>query len=1111
MPPAFFALALPILLAWTTTVFADPTSGIVVERVGDGGSARAANLEPVDIVVSWSRAGSSPAVLGAQGGVASPLDLWLAEWEEAPRGPVTLALQRGGVATTALIGPGEWRLEARPVLTGEALALYERGRPVTADGKGGDLEAWKALAQQQALPPRTRAWLLARIVERLDAAASWAEADETYAQAWDATSAPLDRLALALVRGRSLRGRGGYERAQEILQVALRENSLTSSPLAAAVHLEAGEAAVGTQSFPQAAEHFQRALEISAREVPGSLLHAAALTRRCRTLYGRGEVVEARQACEASLAIHRGIGSPSLELAENLHWFAMLAHWQGREDEAGPLLAEALALRERLAPGSPDLASTLGAFGKFARDRGDLTGAEAARNQALALLEKASAGGTGVPDWLLAVQLQGLAEIAHLRGDLERAQDLYQRSLGLSGSQPGRHVARAIVNINLGLIALDREDSAAADGFLVAALADLEPGSFYRAGALQVRAELAAKRGDWAGAEAFLRQAVDVAEAQLGGSLLEADCVQRLGRVAEARGDKRSAEAHHRRALRTLERLAPGSQAVAESLNALGRIARGEGRLAEAEDLLRRAVDALDEQKGRTGGAEDVRAGFSARYTAFYQDLLELLFERGDPAAAFKVLERARARRLLVLMAERELRAPDVSAELDRERRVTQRLYERKQAELANLREGPDAEHVDALHAQLRELRDRRAEIGEELRRLSPNFHALQYPMPLEWKEAQAALDEGTLLLSYAVGPDATYVLTVAARSGDSAHETQLLARRLPIGREALRERIERLRALIQKQASLRETEPLASELYQVLVEPVWNEVARSRRVVICPDGPLWTLPFGALVRQGRPLIEWKPIHLTSSATVYAQLQTRREMAGPPATTRLVAFGDAVYPDHVDVDPARPQSLALQEQLRRGRSLAALPGTRREVEEIVALFGKGGRSFLGPEATEENVATARDAQYVHFACHGLLNERFPLDSSLALTIPKNLAEGQENGLLQAWEILERVRLRADLVTLSACESGLGVDMGGEGLLGLVQAFQVAGARSVVASLWGVPDRSTARFMKRFYQLLEAGQPKDEALRAVQLEFVRGGGLTTSPLRWAAFQLFGDWR
>jgi len=331
------------------------------------------------------------------------------------------------------------------------------------------------------------------------------------------------------------------------------------------------------------------------------------------------------------------------------------------------------------------------------------------------------------------------------------------------------------------------------------------------------------------------------------------------------------------------------------------------------------------------------------------------------------------------------------------------------------------------------------------------------------------------------------------------------------MGREALRERVERLRALIQEQGSLREAEPLARELYQVLVEPVWNEVARARRVVICPDGPLWTLPFGALMRQGRPLVEWKPVHLTASATVYAQLQTRRERAGPPATTRLVAFGDPVYPDHLDVDPARPQSLALQEQLRRGRSLAALPGTRREVEEIAALFGKGARSFLGPDATEENVATARDAQYVHFACHGLLDERFPLDSSLALTIPKKLADGQENGLLQAWEILERVRLRADLVTLSACESGLGVDMGGEGLLGLVQAFQVAGARSVVASLWGVPDRSTARFMKRFYQLLEAGQPKDEALRAVQLEFVRGGGLTASPLRWAAFQLFGDWR
>lgn len=1095
---------LGILSAAAARATAEPLKGVVVESVGEVGAAHAADLRPGDVVIAWSRAGGPPADSGAHGDVLSPLDLWMVEWEQAPRGAVTLALRRGGVATTATIGPGEWRLEARPALRPEALTLYERGQP----GGGGDLEAWRTLAGEKKLPPRTRAWLLARIAERLEAVASRAEADEAYARARQAADAPLDRLVLALVRGRDLRGRGEHRRALQVIEAALSESPLPSSLAAAAIHLEAGEAAAEIQSSSLVVEHFQHALEVSEREARGSLLHAVTLTRRCGALYGSGDFVGARQMCEAALAIYRGFGSASLDLAENLHSLGMLAHWQGRADEAESLLAEALALRERLDPGSPKLAFTLGAFAKRARERGDLAGAEAARNRAMAVLEKASAEGRGVPGWIVATQTQGLAEIAFLRGDLDRAQDLYQRSLSQFESTPGPDVGRAITNMNLGLIAIDRGDFAAADGFLVASLADLAPRSLWAAGALQIRAELAAKRGDWANAEALLGQAVEVAETQAGGSEIEADCVQRLGRVAEARGDFRSAEALYRRALRILERLAPGSQALAESLNALGRLARRERRLEEAEGFLRRAVDALDEQKGRTGGAEDVRAGFAAKYTAFYQDLLEVLFERGDQAAAFHVLERARARLLLALMAERELIAPDLPAGLDRERRATQRAYEIAQAELASL--GLDSERVDALQARLRELRDRRAEIGEQVRRLSPRFQAVHYPAALEWQAAEAALDDGTLLLSYAVGEDATYVFVLAARSTDQARPV-LSARRLPLGREALRERVSRLRTLVQTQGSPREIEPLASELYQLLVEPVWSDIARSRRVVICPDGPLWTLPFGALLRQRRPLIEWKPIHLAASATVYAQLRTKREKAGSPATARLVAFGDPVYPDHVEVDPARPQSLEVQEQLRRGRSLTALQGTRREVEEIVALFGKGARSFLGPDATEENVAKASDAQYVHFACHGLLNERFPLDSSLALTIPKSLAEGQENGLLQAWEIFERVRLQAELVTLSACESGLGVDMGGEGLVGLVQAFQVAGARSVVASLWGVPDRSTARFMKRFYQLLQAGQPKDEALRAAQLEFIRAGGLSAHPFRWAAFQLFGDWR
>ena len=147
---------------------------------------------------------------------------------------------------------------------------------------------------------------------------------------------------------------------------------------------------------------------------------------------------------------------------------------------------------------------------------------------------------------------------------------------------------------------------------------------------------------------------------------------------------------------------------------------------------------------------------------------------------------------------------------------------------------------------------------------------------------------------------------------------------------------------------------------------------------------------------------------------------------------------------------------------------------------------------------------------IHFATHAVINERFPLDSALVFTIPEHPKEGQDNGLLQAWEIFESMRIDADLVTLSACDSGLGKEMGGEGLIGLTRAFQYAGARSVLASLWRVEDKATAELMRRFYTYLKSGMTKDEALRHAQIDLIHSKDYS-NPRDWAAFQLNGDWK
>jgi CHAT domain-containing protein len=282
----------------------------------------------------------------------------------------------------------------------------------------------------------------------------------------------------------------------------------------------------------------------------------------------------------------------------------------------------------------------------------------------------------------------------------------------------------------------------------------------------------------------------------------------------------------------------------------------------------------------------------------------------------------------------------------------------------------------------------------------------------------------------------------------------------------------------------------------------VARRIRQAERVLVVPDGPLHVIPFAALADPSaeagfRYLVEAKPVSVAASLTVFVELARNRRAT---ASRRLVAFGDPDY-------SAAPPRLAGNRPLQ----LTALPAARTEVLDLVRLYQGSSEAHLGAEATEARAkAVGREAALLHFACHGLADSDSPLESSLALTLPKNWHPGEENGLLQAWEIFEQVRIDADLVTLSACGTALGREASGEGILGLSRAFQYAGARSVLASLWEVGDESTGDLMKRVYGHLKNGRSKDRALQAAQIEMIRE---TTSrhPYHWGGFQVLGDWR
>jgi CHAT domain-containing protein/Tfp pilus assembly protein PilF len=712
-------------------------------------------------------------------------------------------------------------------------------------------------------------------------------------------------------------------------------------------------------------------------------------------------------------------------------------------------------------------------LGSTASSRGDRALAESHYRQALAIGERIAPGGQ-----LVASTLNNLANVAKLRGDWDAAEVLYQRALALLRRNWPEALLTAGVLANFGLALGEQGRYAEADAVLREALAVGEkagPRSGTFLFILQGAAELNYARGDLAAAEALADRLLRIVEAP-GWSAPILDPVYILkGEVAASQGKPAEAEAWFLKAVPIAERFRVDER-LAAALRGLAKLHRQQGRASEAAEAYGRAVEALEAQRARLGGGGQSRMGFGVRHAQLYQEAVTAMVEAGRPGEAFHYWERSRARAFLEMLAERDLVLDaELPVALRRRRRSLDAEYDRTRAAMSAATE---TEKQDQLLARLRQLKVEQQEAEDEARRASPRLASVVYPAPLNLEQVRQALDAGTALLAYSMGTTSTVLFVLAPGHKAAEVETVLI----PLGTEALRPRIAVWRHLTERTAPPPEFFAEARALYDLLIRPVERHLLVAKRLVICPDGPLHQLPFAALRRDGAYLAEWKPLTLVPSGTVLEQLTRSRPTA--PGTRSLVAFGGAQAP-----------------------GLPTLAGGRREVAAITSLF-PGAKAYLGAEATEERVkALGKGAGYVHFAAHGVLNERLPLESALAFS-PAPSEAGSGSGLLHAWEIFERVRLDADLVTLSACRSAAGTEVAGEGILGLTRAFQYAGARSVLASLWRVPDKSTPSFMRRFYGALKQGVAKDEALRRAQLASIRAGH---HPVRWASFQLYGDWR
>jgi len=542
----------------------------------------------------------------------------------------------------------------------------------------------------------------------------------------------------------------------------------------------------------------------------------------------------------------------------------------------------------------------------------------------------------------------------------------------------------------------------------------------------------------------------------------------------------------------------------------IGQTFERSGGLDSARVYNNQAIDVLEMQRGGSF-SDETKAAFLGQWSYVYEDQIRVLAElyqrdgaRSHIEEALQISERGKARAFLDALAEGNV---DVDQSLDPETRHRIKELEVAQNEIRHRLRGADAgvpaDTLAAWKKDLRELEKSFADLDEQSRLRNPHYAKLGTNRPLSLTEIRRRLlhDDGALLLEYSLGDSGSYLFAVTNR------EAKLFA--LP-RRSDIETEVRRIRSVLSSPAAAGDAQFMdsATRLYGMVLSPGRDLLAKSSSVIIVPDGLLHLLPFDVLFEKAPAAGGTKDRDALFAKLPYT-LATRRVCYGPSASVlalmasakseeskgrRLLAVGDPVF----RAAGAAPDSSAL----------SPLPESRTEVQSIASRFSPKDRDvLLGMDAREKTITQPdflEKYRIIHFATHGLVDQRHPERSSLALAYPQ---DPDEDGYLQASEIY-RLHMNADLVVLSACETGLGRMVRGEGVLGLPRAFFYAGAKSVLVSLWSVSDRSTAQLMTSFYtSLINKGEPTSRALTSAKA-MLRKKESTAHPFYWAPFVLIG---
>jgi CHAT domain-containing protein/tetratricopeptide (TPR) repeat protein len=796
------------------------------------------------------------------------------------------------------------------------------------------------------------------------------------------------------------------------------------------------------------------------------------LVGRGNALVAQGEYTSAVASFQLAYKVADRLGDKSAV------WKALygLGHGnlvQGKIAEADDSYRQSLAVCREL--GNPsDLSFVLYQIGRDHAERGDYGDAMESYHKSLAIGEEAGKE-------RIASTLEGLGDLFLQQGNDEQALEQYRRSLKLFQELESGVEVKLKVTASLGKIAdvLTRQGNyqQALDHYQknLALLQELD--------APVASAFVLRRIGDNYAAQGLLPQALENYQKSLTFFQDEehkpgiAATLDRIAALYSKRGEYDRAIASSRQALEIAQRLADPSE-LSRIQTTLGQAYLAERRYDSARNELESAISNVEKLRTQVTGTERDRELFFEGRVNPYNSMVELLIQQHDFSRAFSFAELAKARVLYeVLGKDRESISRTMSLEeRKREQALNQALVTlNSQLEQERIHRHPSKVLLHSLEAQLKQARLAHEAFESAVYAAHPELKIQRgdtRPVSLE-EIADLITDDSTALLEYVVTPERTYLfaLTLDPNQRDqplrgvrlNVYSIDIVSQDLALRAAAFR------RKLATNSLEFREQ---ARQLYDLLLAPARKDLAGKNTLCVVPSGPLWELPFQALLSaRNRYVVQDDALFYVPSLSVLREIRTK-EGDADPALTQGDTPQTSTFATHLLLAVANPE-LAINAGRRSNPApaespFAPLPEQERLVRTLAQIYGPGNSTILTGKAAQEGTIKATAGRYriLHFAAHGVLNNDDPMYSGLLLSS----ASQDEDGFLEAREIAQ-MELHADVAVLSACETARGKVHEGEGVMGMSWALFVAGTPTTVVSLWQIDSAGTAKLMTVFHRAL----------------------------------------